>query len=176
MQEQEQQNTRRGWVLDASRWPNNSLRWSLMFTMRETDSKQLKNMSSFCCRGINLEYLILFYLILTFLWFQVADIHMYDTSSMSSQGRMKVDKLEKELNALINSSMSYKSNYKMSAKQMAMQAMQDCESEAASSSKKIRKTVVETSGRRAAVAWSSPLQNPASDMKDETRNYSMEPL
>ena len=112
--------------------------------------------------------IIVFYLILTFLWFQVADIHMYDTSSMSSQGRMKVDKLEKELNALINSSMSYKSNYKMSAKQMAMQAMQDCESEAASSSKKIRKTVVETSGRRAAVAWSSPLQKPATDTKDET--------
>merc|ERR1711972_303748 len=83
---------------------------------------------------------------------KVADIHMIDNSSMSREGRIKVEKLEKELNALINSSMSYKSNYKMSAKQMAMQAMQDCESEAASSSKKIRKTVVETSGRRAVVA------------------------
>jgi len=83
---------------------------------------------------------------------KVADIHMLDNSSMSREGRIKVEKLEKELNALINSSMSYKSNYKMSAKQMAMQAMEDCQSEAAASSKKIRKTVVETSGRRAVVA------------------------
>jgi len=83
---------------------------------------------------------------------KVADIHMLDNSSMSREGRNKVEKLEKELNALINSSMSYKSNYKMSAKQMAMQAMEDCQSEAAASSKKIRKTVVETSGRRAVVA------------------------
>merc|ERR1712133_178389 len=47
---------------------------------------------------------------------KVADIHMIDDSSMSREGRIKVEKLEKELNALINSSMSYKSNYKMSAK------------------------------------------------------------
>merc|ERR1712121_45800 len=40
---------------------------------------------------------------------KVADIHMSDSSSMSNAGRVKVEKLEKELNALIASSMSYKS-------------------------------------------------------------------
>merc|ERR1712154_470252 len=82
---------------------------------------------------------------------KVADIHMYDTSRMSREGRMKVEKLENELNSLISSSMSYKSSYAKSAKQMSMDAMAACESEAAASSKKVRKTVVEES-RRAAVA------------------------
>merc|ERR1712066_310660 len=82
---------------------------------------------------------------------KVADIHMYDTSRMSREGGMKVEKLEKELNSLISSSMSYKSSYAKSAKQMSMDAMAACESEAAASSKKVRKTVVEES-RRAAVA------------------------
>ena len=83
---------------------------------------------------------------------QVADIHMYEDSARSSQqARLKVEKMEKELNALINSSMAYKSVYKKTAKQMAMEAMEACESEAASS-KKIRKTVVESSSKRAAVA------------------------
>ena len=58
--------------------------------------------------------------------FQVADIHMYDTSRMSREGRVKVEKLEKELSALINSSMSYKSLYAKSAKQMSMEAMAAC--------------------------------------------------
>ena len=83
--------------------------------------------------------------------FQVADIHRYDTSRMSREGRFKVDKLEKELSALINSSMSYKSSYAKSARQMSMEAMAACESEAAASSKKVRKTVVEET-RRAVVA------------------------
>jgi len=82
---------------------------------------------------------------------KVADIHMYDTSRMSREGRVKVDKLEKELSALINSSMSYKSSYAKSARQMSMEAMAACESEAAASSKKVRKTVVEET-RRAVVA------------------------
>jgi len=82
---------------------------------------------------------------------KVADIHMYENSTKSQQARVKVEKMEKELNALINSSMAYKSVYKKTAKQMAMEAMEACESEAASS-KKVRKTVVETSSKRAVVA------------------------
>jgi len=82
---------------------------------------------------------------------KVADIHMYDTSRMSREGRVKVDKLEKELSALINSSMSYKSSYAKSARQMSMEAMAACESEAAAFTKKVRKTVVEET-RRAVVA------------------------
>jgi len=35
---------------------------------------------------------------------KVADIHMYDTSRMSREGRVKVERMEKELSALINSS------------------------------------------------------------------------
>ena len=76
---------------------------------------------------------------------------MYEGSARSRESRMKVEKMEKELNALISSSMAYKSVYKKTAKQMAMEAMEACESEAASS-KKIRKTVVESSSKRAAVA------------------------
>ena len=77
---------------------------------------------------------------------------MYENSVKSQQGRLKVEKMEKELAALINSSMAYKSVYSKTAKQMAMEAMQACESEAAASSKKIRKTVVETGSKRALVA------------------------
>ena len=76
---------------------------------------------------------------------------MYENSVKSQQGRLKVEKMEKELAALINSSMSYKSVYNKTAKQMAMEAMEACESEAASS-KKVRKTVVESSSKRAVVA------------------------
>ena len=76
---------------------------------------------------------------------------MYEGSAKSRESRMKVEKMEKELNALISSSMSYKSAYKKTAKQMAMEAMEACESEAASS-KKVRKTVVETASKRAVVA------------------------
>jgi len=83
---------------------------------------------------------------------KVADIHMHENNAKSQQGRLKVEKMEKELAALINSSMSYKSVYSKTAKQMAMEAMQACESEAAASSKKIRKTVVETGSKRAVVA------------------------
>merc|ERR1712203_672900 len=83
---------------------------------------------------------------------KVADIHMYENSTKSQQARVKVEKMEKELNALINSSMAYKSVYNKTAKQMAMEAMEACESEAAAPSKKIRKTVVETGSKRAVVA------------------------
>merc|ERR1712112_538231 len=80
---------------------------------------------------------------------KVADIHMYDTTSMSNEGRVKVEKLERELNALIASSMSYKSSHAKSAKQMASEAMSACDAEAMASSKIIRKTVVESSSKRA---------------------------
>lgn len=82
---------------------------------------------------------------------KVADIHMYDTGRMSREGRVKVERMEKELSALISSSMAYKSSYAKSARQMSMEAMAACESEAAASSKKVRKTVVEET-RRAVVA------------------------
>ena len=91
---------------------------------------------------------------------QVADIHLSpysgkevsSASSMSQQGRLKIERMEKELSALTSSAMSYKSLYSKSASQMAAEAMSAAESEAASS-KKIRKTVVETSRRQVAAAW-----------------------
>jgi len=82
---------------------------------------------------------------------KVADIHMSDNSSMSKEGKVKVERLEKELNALIATSMAYKSSYAKSARQMASEAMSACDAEAMASSKKIRKTVVESSSRGIAV-------------------------
>jgi len=90
----------------------------------------------------------------------VADIHLSpytgrkeidSASRMSQQGRLKVDRMEKELSALTSSAMSYKSMYAKSASQMASEAMAACNSEA-TSSKKIRKTVVESSSKRVAAA------------------------
>merc|ERR1712112_121117 len=89
----------------------------------------------------------------------VADIHLTpysgkevsSASSMSQQGRLKIERMEKELSALTSSAMSYKSLYSKSASQMAAEAMSAAESEAASS-KKIRKTVVESSRRQVAAA------------------------
>jgi len=90
----------------------------------------------------------------------VADIHLSPYSSgketnsasaMSQQGRLKVERMEKELSALTSSAMSYKSMYAKSAAQMAREAMEACESEA-SSSKKTIKTVVESSSKRVAAA------------------------
>merc|ERR1712061_712181 len=82
----------------------------------------------------------------------VADIHLSPYSgkevssanSMSQQGRLKIERMEKELSALTSSSMAYKSLYAKSASQMAAEAMSAAESEAASS-KKVRKTVIESS-------------------------------
>merc|ERR1711973_46001 len=89
----------------------------------------------------------------------VADIHLSpysgkevsSASSMSQQGRLKIERMEKELSALTSSAMSYKSMYAKSASQMAAAAMSAAETEAASS-KKIRKTVVESSRRQVAAA------------------------
>merc|ERR1711970_392667 len=91
--------------------------------------------------------------------YKVADIHLSpysgkevsSASSMSQQGRLKLERMEKELSALTSSAMSYKSMYAKSASQMAAEAMSAAESEAASS-KKIRKTVVESSRRQVAAA------------------------
>merc|ERR1712228_581487 len=88
----------------------------------------------------------------------VADIHMSpytgkevsSASSISKQGRLKVERLEKDLNALTTSAMSYKSIYAKSASQLASEAMAACETEA--SSKKVRKTVIETSRKQVAAA------------------------
>merc|ERR1712179_893619 len=58
----------------------------------------------------------------------------------------------RELNKLTENAMSYKSSNAKSAKQMAMEAMQACDMEAASS-RKIKRTVVsESSSKRVAAA------------------------
>merc|ERR1712142_502656 len=89
----------------------------------------------------------------------VADLHIspYESKEVNAakasyaQGRLKVDRMEKQLQHLTDSAMSYKSIYAKSAKQMAREAMEACEQEAASS-KKVRRTVVEESSRRVAAA------------------------
>jgi len=89
----------------------------------------------------------------------VADLHIspYESKEVSAakasyaQGRLKVDRMEKHLQSVTDSAMSYKSIYAKSAKQMAREAMEACEQEAASS-KKVRRTVVEESSRRVAAA------------------------
>merc|ERR1712012_1210683 len=89
----------------------------------------------------------------------VADLHISPYESMEvnaakasyAQGRLKVDRMEKQLQHLTDSAMSYKSIYAKSAAQMAREAMEACEQEAASN-KKVRRTVVEESSRRVAAA------------------------
>merc|ERR1712223_1919480 len=89
----------------------------------------------------------------------VADLHIspYESKEVNAakasyaQGRLKVDRMEKQLQSLTDSAMSYKSIYSKSAAQMAREAMEACEQEAASS-KKVRRTVVEESSRRVAAA------------------------
>jgi len=89
----------------------------------------------------------------------VADLHIspYESKEVNAakasyaQGRLKVDRMEKQLQSLTDSAMSYKSIYAKSAHQMAREAMEACEQEAASS-KKVRRTVVEESSRRVAAA------------------------
>jgi len=89
----------------------------------------------------------------------VADIHLSpysgkevaSASSMSNQGKLKLERMEKELSALTSSAMSYKSMYAKSASQMAAEAMSACESEASSSMKTI-KTVIESSSKQVAAA------------------------
>jgi len=73
----------------------------------------------------------------------VADLHIspYESKEVNAakasyaQGRLKVDRMEKQLQHLTDSAMSYKSIYAKSAAQMAREAMEACEQEAASSKK-----------------------------------------
>merc|ERR1712037_649289 len=89
----------------------------------------------------------------------VSDLHIspYESKEVNAakasyaQGRLKVDRMEKQLQSLTDTAMSYKSIYSKSASQMAREAMEACEQEAASS-KKVRRTVVEESSRRVAAA------------------------
>jgi len=89
----------------------------------------------------------------------VADLHLtpYEgkeitgAKAASQQGRLKVDRLEKELSKVTESAMSYKSLYAKSASQMAAEAYSAMEAEA-KSSKKTRKTIVESSSKRVAAA------------------------
>merc|ERR1712055_1176842 len=65
----------------------------------------------------------------------VADLHVspYESRELntakaaSMQGRVKVEKMEKELSKLTENAMSYKSIYAKSASQMAMESMQACD-------------------------------------------------
>ena len=61
------------------------------------------------------------------------------------RGRLRVQKLEKELSALTSSAMKYKSFYSKSASQMAKEAIEASESEAAAS-RKVRKTTIHLVG------------------------------
>ena len=74
-----------------------------------------------------------------------------EARSAMAQGRLKIDRLERELEAITVSAMKYRSSYTKSAAQMAKQAMSEAESEAMAT-KKIRRTVVEESCSRRQVA------------------------
>jgi len=89
----------------------------------------------------------------------VADLHItpYERKEISGakaatqQGKLKVERMEKELSKVTESAMAYKSIYAKSASQMAKEALEACESEAASS-KKTRKTVIESSSKKSVAA------------------------
>jgi len=90
---------------------------------------------------------------------KVADIHMAPfegreigaAKAALSQGKLKIDRMEKELAAITSSAMKYHSVYLKSASQMAKEAMMAAESEERSS-KTVRKTIVESSSRGSQVA------------------------
>merc|ERR1712080_125096 len=85
---------------------------------------------------------------------KVADLHISPYNSQElhgakasyQQGRLKVERLNKELTRVTDSAMAYKSLWTKSAAQMAKEAIQACEMEAATS-KKTRRTVVEEISR-----------------------------
>jgi len=91
--------------------------------------------------------------------YKVADLRMTPFESRELQshteanmrGRLRVQKLEKELSALTSSAMKYKSFYSKSAAQMAREAIEASESEAAAS-KSMRKTTIVESSRQVAAA------------------------
>ena len=73
----------------------------------------------------------------------MADLHAspYESKEVNSarasyqQGRLKVERMEKELDRVTDAAMAYKSVWTKSASQMAREAMEACEMEAASSKK-----------------------------------------
>jgi len=69
----------------------------------------------------------------------------------SMRGRLRVQKIEKELSALTSSAMKYKSFYSKSAAQMAKEAIEASECEAAES-RKVRKTTIVESSKQVAAA------------------------
>merc|ERR1712168_1736244 len=91
--------------------------------------------------------------------YKVADLRMTPFESRelqshteaSMRGRLRVQKIEKELSALTSSAMKYKSFYSKSAAQMAKEAIEASECEAAES-RKVRKTTIVESSRQVAAA------------------------
>jgi len=89
----------------------------------------------------------------------VADLHVspYESKEVNAarasyqQGRLKVERMEKELGRVTDAAMSYKSAWTKSASQMAREAIEACDMEAAST-KKVRRTVVEERSRQVAAA------------------------
>ena len=71
-----------------------------------------------------------------------------EARAASSQSKLKMERMEKELASITSSAMKYRSLYTKSAAQMAMEAMSAVEEE--SKSKKVKKTVVEETRRVAA--------------------------
>merc|ERR1739848_284640 len=70
--------------------------------------------------------------------YKIADLHIqpYDRQELGvaksavAQGKLKIDRMEKELAAITSSAMKFQSSYAKSAKQMAKEAMEASESEA----------------------------------------------
>ena len=84
---------------------------------------------------------------------KVADLRMtpidgrelYRFQEANTQGRLRVHKLEAELDSLISSSLRYKSPYKRSAQQLAKKALEAAEQERLSSAENTKTTrIIET--------------------------------
>ena len=74
-----------------------------------------------------------------------------ETAAQASLARWsKVNKMESDLEALTKTAMTYSSCYKKSAAQMAKEAMSEDASAVASSYKKTKKTIVESSSKKTA--------------------------
>jgi len=90
---------------------------------------------------------------------KMADIHICpyegreigEARAAASQGKLRVDRMDKELASITASAMKYKSIYSKSAAEMAKEALHAVEAEA-KSFKKTRKTVVEETRRQVAAA------------------------
>merc|ERR1719391_933322 len=90
---------------------------------------------------------------------KMADIHICpyegreigEAQAAASQGKLRVERMDKELASITASAMKYKSLYSKSAAEMAKEALQAVEAES-KSFKKTRKTVVEETRRQVAAA------------------------